>query len=61
MIVGEGHRRDAQASALTEEADGVVVGRLQAVFELADRGVDLPRDLGGVNSPPRLLHTVHQE
>ena len=59
-IVGERHRRDSHTSAFAKEADWMLVGRRQTIFKLTDRGVDLPRDLGGVTSPLGLLGTIDQ-
>jgi hypothetical protein len=39
----------------------MLIGRRQTIFKLTDRGVDLPRDLGGITSPLGLLDTVEQE
>jgi hypothetical protein len=60
-IVGERHRRDSHTSAFAKEADGMLIARRQTIFELTDRGVDLPRDSGGITSPLGLLDTIDQE
>ena len=52
------HRRESHTPALTQQANVVLNGRQKSIFELADRAVDLPRDFGGVTSPPRLFHTI---
>jgi hypothetical protein len=60
-IVGERHRRDSHTSAFAKEADRMFIGCRQTIFELTDRGVDLPRDFGGITSPLGLLDTIEQE
>ena len=60
-VFGERHRRDCQTSAFAKEADGMLIGRRQTIFELTDRGVDLPRDFGGITSPLGLFATIDQE
>jgi hypothetical protein len=61
VVVDERHRRDSHTSALTKEPHGMLVGRRETIFELADSGVDLPRQLGSVTSPPGLHYTADQE
>ena len=39
----------------------MLIARRQTIFELTDRGVDLPRDFGGITSPLGLLDTIDQE
>jgi hypothetical protein len=60
-VVGERPRGNSHTSTLTKEADGVLISRAEPIFEFADRGVGLPRNLSGGISQPRLLYIIDQE